>query len=107
MLAESYGIQEVNEKGFGLYAEFRPDVDGWGGRGEVTCRKILELRKKGGTVQDGKKETADGLVKFDEGEQATASRSDDGPQVKKARNMSLEEYEAALDQDPTFDAIDI
>jgi hypothetical protein len=93
-----------------LYAEFRPDVDGWGGRGEVTCRKILELRKKGGMVQDVKKETADGLVKFenvDESEQVKTVGSDDEPDTKKAKGMSLEEYEAALDQDPTFDGIDI
>jgi hypothetical protein len=102
-------VQEVNVKGWGLYAEFRPDVEGWGGRGEVTCRKILELRKKGGTIQDSKEETTDGVVKFEVVDEAgiKGTRSEDGPETKKARGMTLEEYEAALDQDSTFDGIDI
>ncbi|KAG2042350.1 hypothetical protein BDR03DRAFT_945113 [Suillus americanus] len=46
LLAESFPPPELNNKGFGLYAEFRPDVDGWGKRGEVRCEQILSLRKK-------------------------------------------------------------
>jgi len=33
--------------GFALYADFRPDVSGWGKRGELKCETLLGLRKKG------------------------------------------------------------
>ncbi|KAG1813758.1 hypothetical protein EV424DRAFT_1541733 [Suillus variegatus] len=45
-LAETFPPPELNNKGFGLYAEFRPDVDGWGKCGEVRCEQTLSLRKK-------------------------------------------------------------
>jgi hypothetical protein len=45
LLAKTYTPGELNSKGFGLYAEFRPEVEGWGGRGEVRCEQILSLRK--------------------------------------------------------------
>lgn len=48
LLAESYGDPtELNRMGFALYADFRPDVDGWGKRGELRCETLLGLRKKG------------------------------------------------------------
>jgi hypothetical protein len=46
MLAASYTPQEINDKAWSLYADFRPTVDGWGARGEVSCAAILALRKK-------------------------------------------------------------
>ena len=42
VLAESYTPQELNKHGFGLYAEFRPDVAGWGAKGEVRCDESRE-----------------------------------------------------------------
>jgi hypothetical protein len=48
LLAESYDDPvELNRVGFGLYADFRPDVNGWGKRGELRCETLLGLRKKG------------------------------------------------------------
>jgi len=48
LLAESYGDpMELNHVGFALYADFRPDVNGWGKRGELRCETLLGLRKKG------------------------------------------------------------
>jgi hypothetical protein len=48
LLAESYSDPvELNRMGFALYADFRPDVDGWGKRGELRCETLLGLRKKG------------------------------------------------------------
>jgi hypothetical protein len=45
LLADSYA-GELNKVGWELYADFRPEVDGWGKRGQVTCDRILGLRKK-------------------------------------------------------------
>jgi hypothetical protein len=46
LLAESYDDpMELNRMGFTLYAGFRPDVDGWGGRGVIKCETILGMRK--------------------------------------------------------------
>jgi len=48
LLAESYDDPvELNRVGFSLYADFRPDVNGWGKRGELKCETLLGLRKKG------------------------------------------------------------
>ena len=47
LLAESYDdTVELNRAGFALYADFRPDVNGWGKRGELRCETLLGLRKK-------------------------------------------------------------
>ena len=46
LLAESYDDpMELNRMGFTLYASFRPDVSGWGKRGELKCETLLGLRK--------------------------------------------------------------
>ncbi|KAK0206458.1 hypothetical protein DFS33DRAFT_1255799 [Desarmillaria ectypa] len=44
LLAESFAPKELNKKGWALYAEFRPSVNGWGERSEVKCETILNLR---------------------------------------------------------------
>ncbi|KAG7449117.1 uncharacterized protein BT62DRAFT_1002659 [Guyanagaster necrorhizus] len=44
LLAESFAPKELNNKGWALYAEFRPSVNGWGERSEVKCETILSLR---------------------------------------------------------------
>jgi hypothetical protein len=117
LLANSYGPQELNEKGFGLYAEFRPDVEGWGGRGELRCDKILALRRKailGEISQEamnvGKtKESGKGFVKVEnpDGSATDVLNEQEEPDLKKPRGLSLEEYEAALDQDTTFDNVNL
>lgn len=50
LLADSYSPSELNEKGFSLYCEFRPEVGGWGQRAEVKCQTILDLRKAEGNI---------------------------------------------------------
>ncbi|KAF9247293.1 hypothetical protein BU15DRAFT_84810 [Melanogaster broomeanus] len=92
LLAASYPPPELNRIGFSLYADFRPTVDGWGKRGEVPCERILSLRKRG----DG--EGLEAGVKGDVN--AAHSNGIDGvPSSKKARTLTLEDYEAALDED--------
>lgn len=47
LLAESYSDPtELNRVGFALYADFRPEVTGWGKHGELRCEVLLSLRKK-------------------------------------------------------------
>ncbi len=45
LLAESFAPQELNRKAFGLYYDFRPEVDGWGAKGEMKLEAILDLRR--------------------------------------------------------------
>ncbi|KAG2141774.1 uncharacterized protein EDB93DRAFT_1159052 [Suillus bovinus] len=114
LLAESFPPSELNDKGFGLYVEFRPDVDGWGKRGEVRCEKILSLRKKDRSTVAEIAVKGD-IVKLEvnheskaaEGPGGIQSAMSEGPEHKNARTMILEEYEAALDQDNTFDDVDL
>ncbi|KAJ6598982.1 hypothetical protein DFH09DRAFT_1243465 [Mycena vulgaris] len=103
LLVESFTPQEINGKAWGLYAEFRPEVNGWGERAEVKCETILALRKK---IQ-GSVEPAGNAVVIIEGSTGARAEEDPEPPQKKSRNLSLEEYESALDQDSTFDDIDL
>ena len=58
LLAESYDDPvELNRVGFALYADFRPDVSGWGKRGELRCETLLGLRKKGPKSEPELRET--------------------------------------------------
>lgn len=120
LLADSYSPEELNEKGFALYAEFRPEVERWGGRGEVRCDKILVLRKKQQPSTSNAKQQTEAIISqgradnhniFVEVEhrdfrQELRSMEDDEPKRKKTRGLSLEEYEAALDQDSSFDDVE-
>jgi len=99
LLAASYLPPELNKIGFSLYADFRPTVDGWGKRGEVPCERILSLRKKGG---------GDGLETHVKGDVDIAQLNVvDGVPSKKARTLTLEDYEAALDEDFVFNEADL
>lgn len=63
LLAESFPPQELNRKAFGLYYDFRPEVDGWGAKGEMKLASILELRRH--LTHEGEekmKEEGDGSV---------------------------------------------
>jgi hypothetical protein len=127
LLAETYTPDELNKHGFSLYAEFRPEVKQWGGHGEVRCEKILGLRKGAsaglrlprnsnqsqqsvGALSDSITNTAT-EIEFEAGEDKIEGSSvqqglegdlEGIPDQKKPRTMSLEEYEAALDEDETF-----
>lgn len=103
LLAQSYEPNELNRKGFALYADFRPDVEdgkkGWGKKGEVKCQTILNLRKKGSGVASVSNIKSEEVVKTED--------LPEEPDSKKPRLLTLEEYEAALDEDPGFDEKDL
>ncbi|KAF5333572.1 hypothetical protein D9611_002454 [Ephemerocybe angulata] len=101
LLAESYSPTELSTKGWSLYTEFRPAVDQWGKRSELSCSKILSLRKEGapGSLSPA--------VKADPAIQNPDSQSDLVETHTASKTMSLEEYEAALDEDHTFDDVDL
>lgn len=109
LLAASFTPQELNDKGWSLYADFRPTVEGWGKRAEVRCDAILALRKQGrvqGALASGGTGGVDLLadvVKFENNDVAQQKRTEEQePKHKKHRGLSLEEYEAELDEDTTF-----
>lgn len=125
LLANSYGPQELNQKGFALYAEFRPSVEGWGGRGELRCDKILALRRKAvpEEIKRTKQPETSESVHVGEDDQSAVGKVENAhqtgsdkvdnsveqeePDRKKPRLLSLEEYEAILDQDKTFHDVDL
>lgn len=94
LLADSFSAEEVNSLAWSLYAEFRPPVDQWGARSEVHCSTILDLRKKNAAPTQHVTNAEDIIKHEDATEEANAL----GPARKKATPVSLEEYEAALDQ---------
>jgi hypothetical protein len=46
LLAESYPPEQLNDKAWGLYAQFRPSAEGWGKRAEMKCATILNLKQE-------------------------------------------------------------
>ena len=99
LLAETYSPPALNERGFGLYADFRPEVDAWDKRSEMRCSKILSLRRKVET----KKEEHDAPKKEDlANESNTEQQPQQEPNSKKLKVMSVEEYEAMLDAENDY-----
>ena len=99
ILAETFEAKELNEKGYGLYMEFRPDVEnmgkkGWGERAEMRCTDILKLKKAKLEPKPKVKAEEDAAGDLKEN---TEKDPDKEPPEKKAKGMSVEEYEAALD----------
>jgi len=92
-------------------------VDSWGKRGEVRCDQILGLRKSGKSGSGGGSGVGVGsigslpnIVKNElpvDEKNPHIPRGEDEPVHKKPRGFSLEEYEAMLDQDTTFDNVDL
>jgi len=118
LLADSYTPQHLNEHGFGIYADFRPEVDGWGKRAEVRCDKILSLRKPRAPQIESKPRPegpVSGETGADAGDNDTQSPKDppstedtaEVPPTKRTKVMTVEEYEATLDDgfldDPALD----
>jgi hypothetical protein len=88
--------------------EFRPSVDQWGERSEVSCAKILDLRKKGKPLASDKAANEpSGAGMRNESVIEPREGQADEPRHKRLRELTLEEYEMALDQDTTFDKVDL
>ncbi|KAJ3488378.1 hypothetical protein NLI96_g2901 [Meripilus lineatus] len=134
LLSQTYSPSEINTQGYSLYVDFRPEVGGWGKKGQVKCEKILSLRKQKHPESPQQDVRPQPTTTKEEAPQAcgademivpvkierldvdndkiedTASHGDEEPDRKKIKGMSWEEYEAALDADDTFalavDALD-
>ncbi|KAG6873771.1 hypothetical protein C0995_011590 [Termitomyces sp. Mi166 len=100
LLANSFDVEELNSSAWGLYAEFRPTVDRWGARSEVKCSTILDLRKKVSESATEHVANTDNIIQVKH-----KVANDNPPDRKKAKLLSLEEYEAALDEDFDYDNI--
>jgi len=100
LLAQSYPQSDLPAKAWNLYQYFRPAIEGWGKKSELHCSKILELRLKD-----------KGLARQVVGQRPdvtnAASAESSEPPRKRQKPPTLEEYEAALDNDTTFDHIDL
>jgi hypothetical protein len=93
LLADSFPPSELNKKGFSLYAEFRPEVNGWGKKGTLHLKNILQLRKK----QPAERKDSAEQAQPRSGEPFASEASAISPPEKRQRGMSLEEFEAFLD----------
>ena len=96
LLAESYTPEELNGKAWALYTQFRPEVNEWGKRSEVSCSKILALRKQQESLQCRPaakgKET---MLTVDSGlEESEGSNPHDESPSKKARLLERIEQES-------------
>lgn len=96
LLANTFPPAELSKNGFGIYADFRPQVEQWGGRSEISCEKILELRRSG-KVESEPTQSAPNISNSD----ALATKAVDldyGASPKKMKAMLLEDYEAVFDE---------
>lgn len=93
LLAKTYSPQELNRVAFSLYADFRPQVDGWGKKGEVKCEAILGVRRPNFAVNE---ESEARVIRPAQPDESAREPDMKKPKVKE---MSVEEYEAALDDE--------
>ncbi|KAJ4478208.1 hypothetical protein J3R30DRAFT_3657519 [Lentinula aciculospora] len=110
LLANSFTPQEINQEAWGLYTQFRPAGEGWGERSEVRCTTILALKKLSldGSNQNPAAELEESkAVEFMKSEAAEDVAKEDRESKRFKRGMTLEEYETMLDEDHTFDGIDL
>ncbi|KAJ2936939.1 hypothetical protein H1R20_g179, partial [Candolleomyces eurysporus] len=108
LLAESYDPSELNAKAWILYTSFRPEIDQWGKKSQLFCSKILALRKK-------EPDSPQTLPVNSASQDPTVANV--GPELshlststtfsEEGAHLSLEEYEAALDEDHTFDQVNL
>jgi hypothetical protein len=110
LLAESYDDpMELNRMGFSLYVDFRPDVNGWGARGELKCETLLGLRKgqsRGTIGPAGMTKTGGGqvVVKPEELDQEPAAHpvpddaSDPASRGEVSKAESNELFDASFDE---------
>jgi hypothetical protein len=105
LLASSFTVQELNSKAWSLYAEFRPAVDQWGKRSEVKCSTILALRKKEASPAEHQVSDVQNIVEFEDQDKTSmdGKETDLPPEPKRTKTLTLEEYEAALDIDFSYD----
>lgn len=113
LLAESYDDPvELNRVGFALYADFRPDVTGWGKRGELKCETLLGLRKKGSKGEpevsgvDNRVETTGQDVVGHEAPKEELSHSEPEDAFRGARAGQESEVEPNILLDTSFDELD-
>ncbi|BEI88272.1 uncharacterized protein CcaverHIS019_0109900 [Cutaneotrichosporon cavernicola] len=124
LVADSYEPEELNIAGTAIYSAFKPDVVEWGQRGGVAVADILDqIKTKAGDGKESGKEAEEETEANDDAEvkpPATKTPASpgsslspapsekeialhaDGPPGKRLKEMTLEEYEAMLDED--FDA---
>lgn len=108
LLAGSFTANEINSKAWSLYADFRPTADEWGKRSEVKCSTILALRKKDATPSADPSNLTE-VVKcapFSFDSTGATGHEEQEPQPKRFKTLTLEEYEAALDQDFAYNELD-
>ncbi|GAA5918233.1 hypothetical protein JCM1841_005320 [Sporobolomyces salmonicolor] len=129
LLANSFDPNELNEKGYGLYLSFRPDVDGWGKKAELRLSTILNLRRflthpepvvqpepeinvdegKGGrpvNAEDGWRRVVKVETAEDSEPAAKKVKVDDGEDVKPSlsdMDDEKDEFDALLDDDDGID----
>lgn len=104
LLAESYTPASLNIRGFSLYAEFRPVVEGWGSRGEVKCSKILSLRNPELKKLHGPINSND-VVKIELLTKDTIDAEErESKRTRRQESPTKDEYDAALDDDIFNDA---
>lgn len=105
LLAQSHAPEQINRVGWSLYADFRPEADGWGKRGRVQCGVILGLRPAAG-VRKARPEvesSAQGVIKYE----AENTELPIGVSDVKEEAAELSDIDDLFDGDFTVDELDI
>lgn len=113
LLAESYDDPvELNRGGFAVYADFRPDVSGWGKRGELRCETLLSLRKKAPMAKpelSGVETTCDsgqGIVRHEAPNEESSLSEPPEDALRRARAGQESDVEPNTLLDTLFDGLD-
>ncbi|KAH8830481.1 hypothetical protein DL96DRAFT_1785244 [Flagelloscypha sp. PMI_526] len=106
LLARSWSAEELKQRGWRLYTDFRPPTkDGWGEQGELKCSTILDLRATQTKMSGAESNQIVGGIQpslaIQIADTTNSQQSDpmEPPPAKKHKELTLEEYEALLDEE--------
>ncbi|BGP00796.1 hypothetical protein NBRC10513v2_000921 [Rhodotorula toruloides] len=102
LLAASFSPKELNEMGYHLYLDFRPESDGWGKKADLRMSSILDLRRHlthGGSAKEEEVEDdgAREVKREEEGENGAVEQvkvepdEDGAPEAKRVKREEEEE----------------
>ncbi|SGY67428.1 BQ5605_C004g02774 [Microbotryum silenes-dioicae] len=109
LLAQSYDPIELNNKGYGLYIEFRPEVKEWGERAELFCTTLLDLRsevvEQGRAVDSPTPKVEDVLLRQIKVEAADGTTSNLHDAMEPEEEVKLDVTAAAAEEGDKYDKL--
>ncbi|EJD53607.1 hypothetical protein AURDEDRAFT_95872 [Auricularia subglabra TFB-10046 SS5] len=95
LLAATFTVAELNDRGFGLYADFRPAAEKWGARSEMRLANILALRRNIAARAEGQETNGTAVASVPP--IGVESASDSATGARAGDDLDLDQYDDLFD----------